>query len=198
VPRWRQLRELGGFAGWNLGRVAVGRFRRYGLAAVTIGRPVPLADWFAAEGGDALFARERHERLARVQGLADDVMARIGQLIPVTPVPLVCAALQSLDGDFVSRERLLGRCEALRDVLRELNARGLGDDADVAAGIANAIGLLELRRVLARSGDGWALLPRGRELVSYYANSIAHLTGEFEAGIRARDALPVELVTAGA
>jgi hypothetical protein len=28
--------------------------------------------------------------------------------------------------------------------------------------------------------------------VSYYANSIAHLLGPFEAGIRSRDALPAE------
>jgi hypothetical protein len=34
------------------------------------------------------------------------------------------------------------------------------------------------------------VLARGRPLISYYANSIAHLLGDFEAGVRARDALP--------
>jgi hypothetical protein len=28
--------------------------------------------------------------------------------------------------------------------------------------------------------------------VSYYANGIAHLLGDFESGVRARDALPLE------
>jgi hypothetical protein len=37
------------------------------------------------------------------------------------------------------------------------------------------------------------VLSRGRELVSYYANSIAHLLGPYEAAIRARDTLPAEL-----
>jgi hypothetical protein len=43
------------------------------------GEPVPLAAWFAGEGGDALFALPRHERLARVQRLADDALARIDE-----------------------------------------------------------------------------------------------------------------------
>jgi hypothetical protein len=49
-----------------------------------------------------------------------------------------------------------------------------------------------MRRVLSRAGEGYLLLPRGRELVSYYANGIAHLCGEWEASVRSRDALPVD------
>jgi hypothetical protein len=49
-----------------------------------------------------------------------------------------------------------------------------------------------MRRVVARAGEGYVLLPKGRELVSYYANSIAHLCGEYEGAVRARDALPVD------
>ena len=45
-------------------------------------------------------------------------------------------------------------------------------------------------RVLAETGEGYLVLPRGRELVSYYANSIAHLLGPFVASVQARDALP--------
>jgi hypothetical protein len=54
--------------------------------------------------------------------------------------------------------------------------------------------LLRLRRVVSREGTGYIVLPRGRELISYYANSIAHLLGEFESAVRARDALPVHAV----
>jgi hypothetical protein len=50
--------------------------------------------------------------------------------------------------------------------------------------------MLEMRHVLAEHGDGFVVLPRGRELVSYYANSVAHLLGPFEAAIKARDELP--------
>jgi glycerol-3-phosphate O-acyltransferase len=195
--RWEQLTGVAKYLGWNLGRLAFGRFRRYGLAAVTIGAPVPLGPWFASEGADQLFALERHDRLGRVQGLMDTCMARIGQLVPVTPVPLVCAALQTLGGDFISRAVLRVRVEEVRDVLRELSARGLEGEGELDAWLARAIEMLELRRVLAPSGAGWAVLPRGRELISYYANSVAHLLGPFEAGVRERDALLADLVTTG-
>jgi hypothetical protein len=51
--------------------------------------------------------------------------------------------------------------------------------------------MLRMRRVLARTSDGYLVLPRGRPLVSYYANSIAHLLGPFVAAVQKRDALPV-------
>jgi glycerol-3-phosphate O-acyltransferase len=185
---------------WNLARMAGRRWQRYGRAAVLIGEPIPLAPWFAAleEEGVDLYALPKPERLARVQTLCDGVMSRIGSLIPVTPVPLVCAALQSLDRDFVPRGELFQRIAELRDVLAELNSMGLGS-ADAAAEPAElferAYRLLRMRRVIARQGAGYVLLPRGRELVSYYANSIAHLLGPYEAAVRARDALPVDAAT---
>jgi glycerol-3-phosphate O-acyltransferase len=192
--RLRQLSEVGRYLGWNLTRLTVGRWRRYGLAAVTIGDPVPLAPWLETEG-QALFDVPRSERLGRVQGLMDELMARIGRLMPVTPVPLVCAALQTLGSDFVSRAALRDRVEEVRDVLRELSAKGLEGEGSIDEWMARALEMLEMRRVLAPTGDGFAVLPRGRELISYYANSIAHLIGPFEAGVRERDQLLAELVT---
>jgi hypothetical protein len=50
--------------------------------------------------------------------------------------------------------------------------------------------MLEMRRMLVRVGKGYSVLPGNRPLVSYYANSIAHLLGPFAAGVRERDSLP--------
>jgi glycerol-3-phosphate O-acyltransferase len=196
--RVAQLASVARYLSWNLGRLALKRWRRYGRAAVVIGKPVPLGEWFAAEGGEALFALDRPQRLARVQALADSMMARIGRLIPVTPVPLACAAIQSLGADFLSRRAIVERMDEMRDVLREVNGRVLREEGPTDELFARAIELLLMRRVLAPSGEGYLVLPRGRELVSYYANSVAHLLGEFEAGVRERDALPSEFVITGA
>jgi len=46
-----------------------------------------------------------------------------------------------------------------------------------------------MRRILVRAGSGYAILPGNRSLVSYYANSIAHLLGPFTAEIREREAI---------
>jgi glycerol-3-phosphate O-acyltransferase len=186
--RLAQLGELSRYVGWNLGRMALRRWKRYGRAAATIGRPIPMAPWFAANPD--VFDVSKAERRARVQTLCDAVMSRIGELIPVTPVPLACAAIQSFDGDFIPRGALLDRMRDLRDVLLELNGRVVRRDRGVDETFERAWRMLEMRRVLAPSGGGFAVMPRGRELISYYANSISHLLGPFAAGVRARDALP--------
>ncbi|HEU4993422.1 MAG TPA: 1-acyl-sn-glycerol-3-phosphate acyltransferase, partial [Gemmatimonadaceae bacterium] len=122
-PRLAQMYEVSRFLAWNVGRLLSGQWKRYGRAAVVIGKPIPLAPWFDTEAN--LFDLPRPERLARVQRLSDRVMEHIGGLIPVTPVPLACAAIQSLDAEFISRDRLLARMEEMRTALVELNGRVL-------------------------------------------------------------------------
>ena len=193
--RLSQMADVSRFIIWNLARLLTRTWKRYGRAAVLVGSPMPLQQWFEREKD--LFDLPRPERLARVQALSDQVMERIGQLIPVTPVALACAAIQSLDSDFIPRAVLLERMEAMRDALVDLNARVLRSDRDIAETFDRAFLMLRMRRMLAATGGGFAVLPRSRALVSYYANSIAHLLGPFEAAIRERDMLPA-VRTAGA
>lgn len=188
--RLSQAREVLRYVGWNLARLLVRRWRRYGRAAVIVGEPMPLDAWFDSQGGgDALFALPRHERLARVQQLADGLLSRIGANIPVTPVALACAAIQSLDGDFLAREVILARMSEMRDVLGELNARVVRSEGAIEEVFDRAWRMLRMRRVLAAVEGGYAVLPSGRPLISYYANGVSHLLGPFEAGVRQRDGL---------
>jgi len=198
VHRIRQASEVLNYIGWNVTRALTGRWRRYGRAAVTVGAPMKVQPWLEAQRarhGDVL-ALPRDRRLPVVQTLCDEVMRRIGAIIPVTPVALACAAIQSFDRDFIPRRDLLARMEEMRDLLVEMNAKVLRADRDIAETFDRAWRMLAMRRMLAAGGDGYAVLPGGRELVSYYANGIAHLLGPYEAGVRARDALPVEAATA--
>ena len=188
--RLAQLREVVPYVLWNLGRIVTRRWKRYGRAAVIIGAPVPLKPWY--ENQPELFTIPRPERLALVAELTDRIMEHIGALIPVTPVPLVCAAMQSLGGEFLPRAALIARIEDLRDELVELNARVVRADRDAAETLDLALRMLEMRRVVLPQGESYLVLPHGRELVSYYANSIAHLLGPYAAAVRARDALPME------
>ena len=78
----------------------------------------------------------------------------------------------------------------MRALLVEVNGRVVRADRDIAETWERAWRMLRMRRILVETGDGYTLLPRNRELVRYYANSIAHLLGPFESAVRARDALP--------
>jgi glycerol-3-phosphate O-acyltransferase len=190
--RLSQLREVAHYLSWNAARVLARRWKRYGRAAVTVGAPMPLEAWFARN--PEFFALAKPERLARVQSLCDDVMSRIGELIPVTPVPLACAAIQSFDRDFIRRSELLTRMTEMRNALLELNGRVVRHEGGIEETFDRAWRMLRMRRMLIAEGDGYVVIPRSRELVSYYANSIAHLLGPFEESVRRRDALPMDFI----
>lgn len=182
--RLSQLAHVSHFLIWNTGRLLSRRWKRYGRAAVVVGKPVALEEWFDRE--PELFRLPRPERLAKVQQFSDEIMDRIGRLIPVTSVALACAAIQSFESDFITRSQLLDRMQEMRDALVELNSRVVRADRDIAETFERAWRMLRMRRVLVASGQGFAVLPRGRPLVSYYANSIAHLLGPTQReGVRA-------------
>ncbi len=187
TSRWTQSGSVARYLWWNAARLVSRRWQRYGRAAVVVGAPVRLDFWFAQNPD--LYDIPKPERLARVQALSDDIMSRIGMLLPVTPVPLACAAIQSFDRDFIPRADLLERMSEMRDALLELNGRVVRHDR-IEDTLDRAWRMLKMRRVLAEHGAGYAVLPRNRELVSYYANSISHLLGPFERAVRQRDRLP--------
>lgn len=194
TSRWSQFVDVVSYINSNAWRLLFRRWKRYGRAAVCVGEPYPVAAWLdqLEADGTRLFELPRHDRLSRVQILCDWAMQQIGNLVPVTSVALTCAALQSFEGDFVTRQALLNRMQDMRDVLRDMNARVLRADRDISETFERAHRMLSMRRVLGEAGDGYLILPRGRELISYYANSIVHLLGPFASGVRARDALPVD------
>lgn len=192
--RFAQFREVLNYTVSNFGRLSTRRWKRYGRAAVVVGDPVPLAPWLAevAAEGTPLFERPRPERLAAVQRFCDGMMQRIGAIIPVTAVPLVCAALQTFDSELVPEEKLFARIEELRDVLVAQGAEVAEPEREAAETFERAYRMLEMRRVLLKQGKAYVILPRGRELISYYANGIAHLCGAYESAVRDRDALPAD------
>lgn len=195
VPsRWAQFREVVGFAVSGFGRLGTGRWKRYGRAAVVVGEPIAVQPWLDAVAADGtpLFELPRPERLARVQAFTDMLMQQIGSLVPVTAVPLVCAALQTFDTEIVPADRLLARIEELRDTLVAQGAAVVEPQREAAETFERAYRMLAMRRVLHQNGEAFVILPRGRELISYYANGIVQLCGAWEAHVRSRDALPVD------
>jgi hypothetical protein len=74
----------------------------------------------------------------------------------------------------------------------ELNERVIRAYSDIGETLDRAFLMIELRHVLLREGTGYLVRSGGRPLVSYYANSIAHLLGPFAEGVSERDALPAD------
>jgi glycerol-3-phosphate O-acyltransferase len=191
-PRRSQLAEVARYVWWNSARLVARRWKRYGRAAVVIGEPFPVAPWLDVQDNETgdIFAIARADRLSRVQLLSDSVLDRIAAIVPVTPVTLACAALQSFDGDFISHAQLIHRMSEMRDVLQELNARVIYREGAIDETFDRAWRIRRMRRIIVRVGNGYAILPGNRPLLSYYANSISHLLGPFAEGVKERDRLP--------
>ena len=151
-----------------------GRLKRYGRVAVNFGTPRSVRGWLAT-APDGVLDWPKERRLPELDRLAREMMDRIGAIVPVTPVPLAACALLSLGRTAVSRPALLERMDQLRERLRDVNAKVVRGGAGIADIWDRAWRMLKLRRLVVEDGDSLFVLPRGRPLLEYSANSIAHL-----------------------
>ena len=169
-----QLVTVSRYIARNVGRLLTGRLKRYGRAAVNFGTPCSVRAWLAtAPAGVLNWPKER--RLPELEHLAREMLDRIGSIVPVTPVPLAAAALLSLGQTAVSLPALLERMDQLRDRLRDVNAKVVRGGAGIRDIWDRAWRMLKLRHLVMEDGNSLIVLPRGRPLLQYYANSIAHL-----------------------
>jgi glycerol-3-phosphate O-acyltransferase len=141
--------------------------------AVNFGSPLSVRAWAATRPG--VLERPWPERRQQLDALAREVMKRIERIMPVTPVPLVAAALLSFGKDLVRLGELLERLDEYRDHLMMANAKLVHAERGVAAILERARKTLDLRRLIVPEGESWLILPGQRPLLEYYANSIRHL-----------------------
>ncbi|MEO8031249.1 MAG: 1-acyl-sn-glycerol-3-phosphate acyltransferase [Gemmatimonadota bacterium] len=174
LSRWQQFTGVCYYLLGNVGRMLTGRLRRYGRVAVSFGTPVSVRGWLASQP-TGLLHLPRSERLPQVQRLAEYAMERIAAAIPVTPVPLACAALLSFGSSVVPRDRLLERMDEMRDHLAEFNAKLVRGELPIEEVWDRAWRMFTLRRLVVREGGQLVILPAQRPLLEYYANSIRHL-----------------------
>jgi glycerol-3-phosphate O-acyltransferase len=170
----RQLLGWIGFAGWNAMQVVIGQRRRYGRVALSFGAPISMRTWLA-EQPEGILELPRAERLPHLQRLADLVMARVGAVIPVTPVPLAAAAVLSFPTSVIPESRLLERLEGLREQLLGINAKLVRAELPIAEVWERAWRTFRARRWAVREGGNVIVLPNSRPLLEYYANGIRHL-----------------------
>ncbi|MGL4280106.1 MAG: 1-acyl-sn-glycerol-3-phosphate acyltransferase [Albidovulum sp.] len=154
APLWSIVK----FIGRQLRRALMGRFQKFGSAAVAYGAPVSLSAFLAAPRGDA------------VAELAEELMARIAAGIPVLPVPLFCAAMGE---DMVApRDVALARAEALAERLRAAGARLDLPEGGVPAALDYALSLLTLRKVVSEDQGQLTVSGRERGLIGFYAAAV--------------------------
>ncbi len=150
--RWTQLGNVLSYLGWNTVRLLTGQLKRYGRVAIAFGTPISVRRWLA-EQPPGILSLPKPERLPHVQRLAEQALARIGAVIPVTPVPLAATALLSFGGSVVSRPALLERLDEIRDRLSAFNARIVRTELPVTELWDRAWLMFSMRRMVVVHGD---------------------------------------------
>ncbi|MBW2253671.1 MAG: 1-acyl-sn-glycerol-3-phosphate acyltransferase [Deltaproteobacteria bacterium] len=206
LPRrgfYRRMLNLAGIAFWlpllvgaNLLKVATRSHQKFGYAAITFGKPLRLTEW---PGGATMHLLGDEERREAVEALAHELLVnRVGAVVPVTPVPVLCEALVRTGDAPTHRVR-----RAVREVLGELRAlevpialgqafealrtRRAWAEGEGELGVAErldreeadlvlllATNTMTRRRVLLQWGTELRVVPGEEPIVEYYANSIRH------------------------
>ena len=172
--RFAQLATVASYLVGNTVRLLTGRLQRYGRVAVNFGTPLSLREWLTTAPPHVL-TLQKEQRLPELERLAREMLTRIGAIIPVTPVPLAAAALLSFEQTVIRKDAVLERMDQLRDRLKEVNGKVVRGGARIADVWDRAWRMLRMRRLVHADEESLVILPKGRPLLEYYANSIAHL-----------------------
>ncbi len=134
------------------------RFRGFGTASVSFGEPLELSKRHALGRADL------------TEEVAHELMKRIADVTPVLGVPLV--ARHILQGESITVPALEA---AVTLSIAELTARGLpGPRREAQDVVKDALGRLAGRQLIHESASGIAVIGAGRDVLAFYANSIAH------------------------
>jgi glycerol-3-phosphate O-acyltransferase len=147
---------MAGFLLRTFWRMIRGRFAGFGSAAVSFGPPLSLREH--VRNGDASVVR-----------LAETLMSKVAQAVPVLPVPLVAAALAE---GHVSRGGLPGRVSSLVARLEAAGAILKLPEGGPHAASDNGLRALELRGIVVEREGVLQPLPGKVRLLDFYASSI--------------------------
>lgn len=162
VRRFRApVLSIAAFIWRHLWRALLGRFRGFGTAAVRFGAPVSLKGFSSSCEGDVTVA------------LAEHLMHKITQLVPVLPVPLVSAAWGPEPA--TTRAALIARVQALADALAARGAGMMLPQGGGEAAVDMALAIFRLRKFVTGTDEALVLNPERREVLDFYAASVLQL-----------------------
>jgi glycerol-3-phosphate O-acyltransferase len=172
----RAMATTAGFVLRQLALAARSRWHRFGYACVTFGTPISMRRCLRERRLDfrGLAAQEQSERLA---ALGAELMAAVGAVVPVPPVPLVAAVfVERAERGAGPLSRLELKAAAYRRMaaLEAAGAKVYVPRRDQDYAIEVGLRMLTLRHLVEEREGLYAARDSELPLLRYYANSIAH------------------------
>ncbi len=164
------------FLGTLLSRRFKGTLYRLGYACVSFGNPVSLKDWLKK---NELNLNPDHaaDNTAIVEKLGQDLLGEVGRVIPALPVSLVATVFVKADETAeMSELDIKSKVSQLVKKLEKAQNHVHIPREDLDYAISTGLRMLVLRHILKQNGAGsYTRNPEEKTLLTYYANSIAHL-----------------------
>lgn len=168
------VKILLGFMWQNIRLIRTGQWHRFGYACVNFGTAVSMREYCREKGYDFRID-QREDRFAKIQELADHVMGRVGEIVPILPVSLVAHAAMRQPYAAVTHLELRNEAQRIFNTLsvdqRQIYVPRQDEEYAIEFGIKN----LTLRHLLIDDVSTIKPNPDHLHVLRYYANSIDHL-----------------------
>ena len=149
------------------------RWRHFGYASVNFGEPLSMRE-YCRHNQLEFRTLDNEKRFAEVQVLADRLMNRIRQVVPVLPVALMAGVALDHKAHWKSRLELmtaaLHQIEKLRAIGAPISVSSMACERVLAGALTSLLarGMLNENDGLLRANN------QAMDILSYYANSITH------------------------
>ncbi len=149
------------------------RLRRFGYASVNFGEPLSARE-YCKHTGVAFDRLPPEERFAQIEKFADLLVGKIQRVIPVLPIALMSRVILHRRDNWMSELELKTLALQEMDSLRQMQAPVSISANACEAVLTTAINGLFARGMLQENNGLFRADTASIEILSYYANSIAH------------------------
>ncbi len=149
------------------------RWRRFGYASVNFGEPVSAKKFCETNCVDFSVMDKEH-RFECVESLANSIMKKIAQVVPVVPVALMSEVLIKNKAQWSSRLELKTKCSE-----RIVQLEAMGAPIDISSSalesvLGSALVALAGRGLVEEKDNLYRIKESELDILNYYANSIVH------------------------
>jgi len=144
-----------------------GRFYRFGYASVSFGTPLSYRKFLKDHKG------RKHEAVTKALG--KELMQRVGAVIPILPASLVARVFLTNQKTTLTKEAVIQKCNVVLDRLLVNGAYMHIPRKNFEYAVEVGLRMFVLRHAIKKKGETYRINPREVQLMTYYANAIAHL-----------------------
>jgi glycerol-3-phosphate O-acyltransferase len=117
---------------------------------------------------------EKDQRIPKVIELANHLMDELRFVMPIIPVPILCAVLLNAKEKSLTSLEIFSACDELIDSMIAKGAAMKPDEKPRHRTLSNSLEMLNQRGLLVETNDHYLINQSQKGLVEYYANSIEH------------------------